>query len=120
MSRSAPCESARPIERARQLLHHARCNQFANGGSGMAAKIAVGRGAGTGVGKAVALALAREGYTVVLAGRRQDKLEETASEAKSAGGATLVVPTDVADPASVRALFAKTKEKFGRLDVLFN
>jgi len=86
----------------------------------MAAKIAVVTGAGTGVGKAVALALAREGYTVVLAGRRQDKLEETASEAKSAGGATLVVPTDVADPASVRALFAKTKEKFGRLDVLFN
>src|SRR3954469_16810097 len=86
----------------------------------MAAKIAVVTGAGTGVGKAVALALAREGYTVVLAGRRQDKLEETASEAKSGGGETLVVPTDVADPASVRALFAKTKEKFGRLDVLFN
>jgi NAD(P)-dependent dehydrogenase (short-subunit alcohol dehydrogenase family) len=86
----------------------------------MAAKIAVVTGAGTGVGKAVALALAREGYTVVLAGRRQDKLEETASEAKSAGGETLVVPTDVADPASVRALFARTKEKFGRLDVLFN
>jgi NAD(P)-dependent dehydrogenase (short-subunit alcohol dehydrogenase family) len=86
----------------------------------MAAKISVVTGAGTGVGKAVALALAREGYTVVLAGRRQDKLEETASEAKSAGGETLVVPTDVADPASVRALFAKTREIFGRLDVLFN
>jgi NAD(P)-dependent dehydrogenase (short-subunit alcohol dehydrogenase family) len=83
-------------------------------------KVAVVTGAGTGVGKAVALALTREGYAVVLAGRRQDKLEETAGDAKAIGARTLVVPTDVSDPAAVKALFARTKEAFGRLDVLFN
>ena len=82
-----------------------------------AQKIALVTGAGTGVGRAVSLALLREGYAVVLAGRRQDKLDEVAREAN---GPTLAVPTDVADPASVKALFAKTKEIFGRLDVLFN
>ena len=83
-------------------------------------KVAVVTGAGTGIGKSVALALMKEDYAVVLAGRRQDKLEETAAEGKSTGGKSLVVPTDVSDPASVKALFAKTKETFGRLDVLFN
>ena len=62
----------------------------------------------------------REGYAAVLAGRRRDKLEETAAEGKSTGAKSLVVPTDVSDPDSIRALFAKTKETFGRLDVLFN
>ena len=85
-----------------------------------AAKVAVVTGAGTGVGKAVSLALMREGYAVVLAGRRKDKLEETANEAKAIGADTLVVPTDVSEQASVKALFAQTKESFGRLDVLFN
>jgi NAD(P)-dependent dehydrogenase (short-subunit alcohol dehydrogenase family) len=80
-------------------------------------KIALVTGAGTGVGRAAALALLREGYAVVLAGRRKDKLEEVAREAN---GETLVVSADVADPASIRALFAKTKETYGRLDVLFN
>jgi NAD(P)-dependent dehydrogenase (short-subunit alcohol dehydrogenase family) len=81
-------------------------------------KIALVTGAGTGIGRAVALALARDGYAVVLAGRRKELLEETA---KSAGNAkTLVVPTDVSDPASVKALFEKTKAAFGRLDLLFN
>jgi NAD(P)-dependent dehydrogenase (short-subunit alcohol dehydrogenase family) len=80
-------------------------------------KVALITGAGTGVGKAVALALAQEGYAVVLAGRRRDMLEETA---KAAAGKTLVVPTDIADPGAIKALFAKTKETFGRLDVLFN
>jgi NAD(P)-dependent dehydrogenase (short-subunit alcohol dehydrogenase family) len=80
-------------------------------------KVALVTGAGTGVGKAVALALAGEGYAVVLAGRRRDMLEETA---KAAGAKTLVVPTDIADPAAIKALFAKTREAFGRLDVLFN
>ncbi len=82
-------------------------------------KVALVTGAGTGVGKAVALALMRAGYAVVLAGRRKEPLEETASE----GGPeakTLVVPTDVRDVASIRALFANAKERFGRLDVLFN
>ncbi len=85
-----------------------------------ATKVAVVTGAGTGVGKAVALALMREGYAAVLAGRRTDKLDETASEGKATGAKTLVVPTDVSDQASVKALFAKTRETFGRLDVLFN
>ena len=82
-----------------------------------AQKIALVTGAGSGVGKAAALALARDGFAVVLAGRRADALEAVAKEAS---GTTLVVPTDVKKPDSVRALFAKTKETFGRLDVLFN
>jgi NAD(P)-dependent dehydrogenase (short-subunit alcohol dehydrogenase family) len=87
-------------------------------GAPMAAqKIALVTGAGTGVGRAVSLALLREGYAVVLTGRRKEKLEEVAREAN---GPTLVVPADVADPASVKALFAKTKETYGRLDLLFN
>jgi NAD(P)-dependent dehydrogenase (short-subunit alcohol dehydrogenase family) len=84
------------------------------------AKVAVVTGAGTGVGKAVSLALMREGYALVLAGRRKDKLEETAKEGNAIGAQSLVVPTDVSDPASVKALFAKSKEAFGRVDVLFN
>ena len=83
-------------------------------------KVAVITGAGTGIGKAVALALMRDGYAAVLAGRRKDKLAETANEGKSTGAKSLVVPTDVSDPAAINALFAKTKEAFGRLDVLFN
>ena len=82
-----------------------------------AQRVALVTGAGTGVGRAVTLALARDGYAVVLAGRRKEKLEEVAREANAA---TLAVPTDVADPASIKTLFAKTKERFGRLDVLFN
>ena len=81
-------------------------------------KVALVTGAGTGVGKAVTLALAREDYAVVLAGRREDKLKETVQETGNAK--TLVVPTDVSDPESIKALFARTKETFGRLDVLFN
>ncbi len=84
------------------------------------AKIAVVTGAGTGIGKHVSLALLQEGYAVVLAGRRRDLLEATAAEGKASGAPTLVVPTDVADPASVKALFAATRETFGRLDLLFN
>jgi NAD(P)-dependent dehydrogenase (short-subunit alcohol dehydrogenase family) len=80
-------------------------------------KIALVTGAGSGVGRASALALSRDGYAVVLAGRRREMLEAVAKEA---GGKTLAVPTDVTEPDSIRALFAKTKEAFGRLDVLFN
>jgi NAD(P)-dependent dehydrogenase (short-subunit alcohol dehydrogenase family) len=83
-------------------------------------KVAVVTGAGTGVGRAVALALMGGGYAVVLAGRRKEPLEATAKDGKAKGGTALVVPTDVRDVASIRALFAKTKESFGRLDVLFN
>jgi NAD(P)-dependent dehydrogenase (short-subunit alcohol dehydrogenase family) len=80
-------------------------------------KVALVTGAGTGIGKAAAIALAKVGYAVALAGRRKEPLEETAKEIKTK---TLVVPTNVGDPASVKALFAKVKEAFGRLDLLFN
>jgi NAD(P)-dependent dehydrogenase (short-subunit alcohol dehydrogenase family) len=83
-------------------------------------KVALVTGAGSGVGKAAALALLEEGYAVVLAGRRKEALEATAQEGRATGAPTLVVPTDVGDPAAVRALFAQTRERFGRLDVLFN
>src|SRR5438552_127120 len=83
-------------------------------------KVGLVTGAGTGIGKAVALALMREGYAITLVGRRPDKLEETAAEGRALNGKSLVVPTDVSDPAAVKAAFAKTKEAFGRLDVLFN
>ncbi|PYN58299.1 MAG: 3-oxoacyl-ACP reductase [Candidatus Rokuibacteriota bacterium] len=83
-------------------------------------KVAIVTGAGSGIGKAAALALMREGYAVVLAGRRKDRLEAAALEGKASGARTLIVPTDVGDPASVKALFAKTKAAFGRLDLLFN
>jgi NAD(P)-dependent dehydrogenase (short-subunit alcohol dehydrogenase family) len=83
-------------------------------------KVALITGAGTGVGKAAALALMREGYAAVLAGRRMDKLEETAGEAKAADAKSLIVPTDVGDPQSIKSLFARTNETFGRLDLLFN
>jgi NAD(P)-dependent dehydrogenase (short-subunit alcohol dehydrogenase family) len=82
-------------------------------------KVAIVTGAGTGIGKAAALALLGAGWSVALAGRRRDKLDETLAEA-GAGGRALAVVTDVGDRESVRALFAKTKEKFGRLDLLFN
>ena len=81
-------------------------------------KIAIVTGAGSGIGRAAALSLAKDGFAVVLAGRKKDTLDETAKRAGSAR--TLVVPTDVQDHASIKALFAKTKETFGRLDVLFN
>jgi NAD(P)-dependent dehydrogenase (short-subunit alcohol dehydrogenase family) len=83
-------------------------------------KVAVVTGAGTGIGRAVALALMREGYAGVLAGRRKEKLEETAHAAGSTGTKSLIVPTDVSDPQSIKSLFATTKETFGRLDLLFN
>ena len=83
-------------------------------------KIAIITGAGSGIGKFSAVALAREGYSVVLAGRRKDALDAVAREIEQVNSHALVVPTDVTDPASVRELFAKTKEAFGRLDLLFN
>ena len=83
-----------------------------------ASKVALVTGAGTGVGKAVSLTLAKAGYAVVLAGRRREPLEEVA--ASLGEGSSLVVPTDVADPAQIDNLFARTRETFGRLDLLFN
>ena len=83
-------------------------------------KVALVTGAGTGIGKAVALAFLQEGYRVTLTGRRKELLEQAVIEAGTVAGQALIVPTDVRDPASVRALFTQTKEAFGRLDVLFN
>ncbi len=83
-------------------------------------KVAVVTGAGSGIGRAVALALLGDGYAVTLAGRREEPLQETAAAAGEAAPRALAVPTDISDPASVRALFDKTKEAFGRLDLLFN
>jgi NAD(P)-dependent dehydrogenase (short-subunit alcohol dehydrogenase family) len=77
-------------------------------------------GAGSGIGKAVALALLREGYSVTLTGRHLETLNETKREAAELGSRTLVIPADVREAASVRSLFAKVKETFGRLDLLFN
>lgn len=85
-----------------------------------AGKVAIVTGAGTGVGKSAALALLTEGYAVVLAGRRAELLDAVVAEAGEASSRALAVPTDVSDQESVQALFAKTKEKFGRLDLLFN
>jgi NAD(P)-dependent dehydrogenase (short-subunit alcohol dehydrogenase family) len=79
--------------------------------------VAMVTGAGSGIGRAVALAFGREGYHVVLAGRRADLLEQVAREI---GPHALAVPTDVSDPSSVKALFAACRDRFGRLDVLFN
>ena len=86
----------------------------------MSTKVAIVTGAGSNIGQRTALALLGEGYSVTLAGRRAEALEDTAVQAGEARSRTLLVPTDVTDPTSIKALFAKTKETFGRLDLLFN
>jgi NAD(P)-dependent dehydrogenase (short-subunit alcohol dehydrogenase family) len=80
-------------------------------------RIAMITGAGSGVGRAVAIHLSQAGWSVVLVGRKQDALEETAKALK---GDTLVTPADIGDPAAVKTVFARIKDKFGRLDLLFN
>jgi NAD(P)-dependent dehydrogenase (short-subunit alcohol dehydrogenase family) len=87
---------------------------------GSSGRCAVVTGAGSGVGKASALALLAAGYDVALAGRRKEPLAAVAEEGKASGSKALVVPTDVADPQSVKALFAEIRRAFGRLDLLFN
>src|ERR1017187_8979366 len=83
-------------------------------------RIALVTGAGSGIGRAVSVALQGAGYSVVLAGRRVAELEGTAAMARAGGGEMLAVPTDVGNPEAVKALFARVKEAFGRLDLLFN
>jgi NAD(P)-dependent dehydrogenase (short-subunit alcohol dehydrogenase family) len=83
-------------------------------------KFAVVTGAGSGIGRSVSLALLQVGYSVALAGRRKEALEETVTLAGKDGSRALAVPTDVTDAASIAALFAAVKNKFGRLDLLFN
>jgi NADP-dependent 3-hydroxy acid dehydrogenase YdfG len=83
-------------------------------------KVAVITGGGTGIGKATALAFIKDGYRVVITGRRPEPLDETIKEAGVDSSRMIGVPTDVGDPVAVKALFAKTKAAFGRIDVLFN
>jgi NAD(P)-dependent dehydrogenase (short-subunit alcohol dehydrogenase family) len=86
----------------------------------MGQKTAIVTGAGSGIGRAVAIALLKDGYAVVLCGRRVEALEQTAHMAETDSGLRSVIPTDVTDPESVARAFAAVKEEFGRLDVLFN
>ena len=85
-----------------------------------AQRVALITGAGSGIGRAVALAFVKDGYRVVLAGRRKEPLEETAAQAGATSRNALAVPTDITDPGAVHALFTRAHEVFGRLDVLFN
>jgi NAD(P)-dependent dehydrogenase (short-subunit alcohol dehydrogenase family) len=95
--------------------------QYAAEGRGVTPeKVAIVTGGGTGIGQAVALGLAAEGYSVVVAGRRKDPLEATAQHASPSGQPMLAVATDVGDPVSVQHLFTTTRDRFGRLDLLFN
>jgi len=83
-------------------------------------RVALVTGAGSGIGRAVALKLQAGGYDVTVLGRRSGELEKTAGDAKSGGGNFLVAPADVTDEVAVKAAFAKTRDRFGRLDLLFN
>jgi NAD(P)-dependent dehydrogenase (short-subunit alcohol dehydrogenase family) len=83
-------------------------------------RVALVTGAGSGIGRAVALGLIAEGYAVVLAGRRGDRLEDTLREAAPRATRAIAIPADVTDPGSVRQLFESVRAEFGRLDVLFN
>ena len=86
----------------------------------MSGKVAIVTGGGTGIGRASALALGRDGYAVVIAGRRREPLEQTVSDGSAAGSRLLSVVTDVGDPGQVQRLFDQALEHFGRVDVLFN
>src|SRR4051794_28522829 len=83
-------------------------------------KFAIVTGAGSGIGKAVALSMLHHGYRVALVGRRAEALQQVLADAGLSAERALPVPTDVSDPESVKALFARVKDEFGRLDVLFN
>jgi NAD(P)-dependent dehydrogenase (short-subunit alcohol dehydrogenase family) len=83
-------------------------------------RVAVVTGAGSGIGRAASLALLADGYRVALAGRRREPLEQTAHDAGEATRRALVLPTDVTDPGAVERLFARAREAFGRIDLLFN
>jgi NAD(P)-dependent dehydrogenase (short-subunit alcohol dehydrogenase family) len=82
--------------------------------------VAMVTGAGSGIGRVCAEVLAEDGFAVVVAGRRAELIEETASEIRDGGGSALAVACDVTDPAAVAGLFAQTEAEYGRLDFLFN
>ena len=86
----------------------------------MESKVAIVTGAGSGIGRAVSLALLKNGWRVVLAGRRDDALKKAIEESGLASGQAEAVPTDLRDPAAIAALFRRAREAFGRLDLLFN
>ncbi|MEO6061519.1 MAG: SDR family oxidoreductase [Thermoflexales bacterium] len=86
----------------------------------MESRVALVTGAGSGIGRAVSLALMQGGWRVVLAGRREDALTRTITESGAAAAQALAVPTDLRDPAGISTLFKRTRETFGRLDLLFN
>lgn len=107
-----------PSERVRKLHRHLSASECSS--STASSRVAIVTGAGSGIGKACSLAFAKEGYSVVLAGRRLGPLQETAQEIEAFGARSLVVCTDVTSHASVVNLFDATTQAFGRLDVLFN
>jgi NAD(P)-dependent dehydrogenase (short-subunit alcohol dehydrogenase family) len=82
--------------------------------------VAIITGGGSGIGKSVAIALGKAGYSVSLAGRRQEALDETEAAIRDNGGSAVAIQTDITDPKGVDALFSKTVEAFGRVDLLFN
>ena len=86
----------------------------------MTGKVAIVTGGGTGIGRAAALALGRNGYSVVIGGRRQEPLDRTAADGAAEGSRLLAVAADVTDPADVQRLFDRARDEFGRVDVLFN
>jgi NAD(P)-dependent dehydrogenase (short-subunit alcohol dehydrogenase family) len=83
-------------------------------------KVALITGGGTGIGRSAALALAKSGHSIVITGRRKEPLEKTVAEIEKLGVKALGIAADVGKPGDVDVLFAKTKDTFGRLDVLFN
>ena len=83
-------------------------------------KVAIITGAGSGIGKATALLFLNDGYRIAFAGRRRDALESAIKEAGEKASRAIAVPTDISDPAAVKNLFSKTRDKFGRIDVVFN
>jgi NAD(P)-dependent dehydrogenase (short-subunit alcohol dehydrogenase family) len=114
----APPSSKRASSGPHYAANTTRLNATDWGDFRMAERIAVVTGAGSGVGRSTAIALMKDGWTVALAGRRREALEETAGLVQS--GKSLVVPTDVTEPEQVANLFAQTTGKFGRVDMLFN
>src|SRR3984893_972759 len=106
------------LPRSATRVHTAASQQEPEGRHTMADRFAVITGSGSGIGRATALALMNDGWSVALAGRRKEMLEETAG--MKTGGRALVAQTDVTDPAQVDNLFAQVKSNFGRIDMLFN